>query len=64
MSSRPIEMRYAGAIGLLCECSVHLKGPDADDLRDSIEQAVSDWCDGSGWTWKRILDSIDVEPPA
>lgn len=30
-------MNYAGAIGLLCECSVKLgNGAEADEMRDSI----------------------------
>lgn len=58
-------MNYAGAIGLLCECSVNLgNGAEADDMRDSIEQAAHDWAAGSGWTVRRILNRIEVFPPA
>lgn len=58
-------MQYAGAIGLLCECSVKLgNGADVDDLRDSIEQAANGWAAGSGWTVRRTLNRIDVFPPS
>jgi hypothetical protein len=57
-------LNYAGAIGLLCECSVVLgNGYEADDLRDSIERAVADFCDMTDWTYRRVLDRIEVFPP-
>lgn len=59
-----IRMQYAGAIGLLCEASVMLgNGSEKDEMRDSIEQAVSDWCALNGWTYKRILHRIEVNAP-
>jgi hypothetical protein len=57
-------MRYAGTIGLLCECSIALgHGPEKDDLRDSIEKAALDWAKTSGWTVRRVLHRIEVMPP-
>ena len=59
--SNDIERRlqYAGAIGLLCECSVQVD----EETRECIEQAVQDFCKISeGWAWKRILDRIEVNP--
>jgi hypothetical protein len=52
-------MQYAGAINLLCECTVFVD----EDLRSSIESAVSDWCETTGWTWRKILDRIELIPP-
>lgn len=52
-------LQYAGAIGLLCECSVQVD----DEYRELIEQAVTDYCELTGWTWRRILDRIEVSPP-
>jgi hypothetical protein len=65
MSDKPMEMRYAGAVGLLCECSVHLSNsPESDDLRESIMEVARDWCaDRDGWTVRRVLNRIEVTPP-
>ncbi len=59
--ARIMELRakYAGAIGLLCECSVQVD----EETRELIEDAVSDWCEVTGWTWRRILNRIEVTPP-
>jgi len=56
---RELRMKYAGAIGVLCECSVLVD----EDTRDSIEMAVGDWCNQTGWTMTRTLDRVDVMPP-
>lgn len=60
-----IRMQYAGAIQLLCECHLQLPGDtlEAEDLRDSIQHAVDDFCRVTGWTSKTILRRIDLYPP-
>ena len=58
MDERKLRMQYAGAIGLLCELSVHVD----DESRELIEQAVDDFCALTGWKKRRILDRIEVEP--
>jgi hypothetical protein len=63
-NSDQIEMQYAGAIAMLCEC--HLQLPEsfeADELRESILSAVNDWCDVTGWGYKQTLNRIDLMPP-
>lgn len=59
---RDIRMKYAGTIGLLCDCSVYLSN-DCEDYRQSIIDAAEDWCKMSGWKVKRILNRIEVNPP-
>lgn len=57
-------MNYAGAIGLLCECSVHLRpGVESEELRGLIEEAVVDWASVTGFQVRRVLDRIEVFPP-
>lgn len=59
-----LRLQYAGAIGLLCELSTQLRNScERDDHLDSIEQAVSDWCKLTGWSYNRILHRIEVFPP-
>lgn len=55
---REMRMRYAGVIGLLCECSVYV----TEEEREPIIRAVEDWCSETGWKMKRIMDRIDVQP--
>jgi hypothetical protein len=64
MNTDKLQMQYAGAIGLLCDLSTQLRenGECSDNL-DSIEQAVGDFCDLTGWKYKRILQRIEVFPP-
>ncbi len=64
-SSAAMRMQYAGAIGLLCELSTQLRnsGGERDEQLDNIERCVADWCDLTGWTYKRILQRIEVFPP-
>lgn len=64
-STATMRMQYAGAIGLLCELSTQLRnsGGERDDHLDSIERCVNDWCNLTGWTYKRILHRIEVFPP-
>jgi hypothetical protein len=57
-----IRLKYAGAIGLLAEIAVLLKH-SAQSERDSIENAIADWCAESGWTYTRTLDRFDLEAP-
>ena len=54
-----LRLQYAGAIGLMQEASVQVD----EDTRESMEAAMSDWCDYSGWTMKRILNRIELYPP-
>lgn len=53
-----LRMKRAGAVGLLAECALH-----NDEDRDAIVQAVSDWCDDTGWTYQQVLNRIDLFPP-
>ncbi|MDO8445167.1 MAG: hypothetical protein Q7T53_03525 [Deltaproteobacteria bacterium] len=58
-----VRMAYAGAIGLLCECSLKVgNSNEAEEIRDSIESAVADWCALTGWTMRRTLQRIEVFP--
>ena len=61
MSQTPdrVRLAYAGCIGLLCEVSTEVD----TDTRESIIQAVTAWCEHTGWTMKCTLDRIDVMPP-
>lgn len=54
-----VRLRYAGAIGLLCEASTEV----SPDVREMIEAAVDDWCELTGFHRKRILDRIEVFLP-
>ncbi len=54
-----MRMQYGGAIGLLCEISPQVE----DEDRESIQAAVEDWCELTGWSWKWILNRIEVFPP-
>ena len=64
MSEQRMRMQYAGAVGLLCECSTMLRsGAEADEMRDAIERAVNDWAALTGWTVQRTLHRIEVFPP-
>lgn len=60
-----LKMKYAGAIGLLCECSVSLgNGVEKTELRDMIERAAQDFCEiNPGWTYRRVLHRIEMIPP-
>jgi hypothetical protein len=58
-----IRQQYLGVLGLLAECSVHLReSSDSDELRALIEEALMD---ASGvipsLKWKRVLNSFTVE---
>ena len=55
-----VRMEYAGAIGLLCELSIHIT--DEED-QDALDQCVASWCRLTGWTWRRTLDRVEVFPP-
>lgn len=56
-----LRLQYAGAIGLLCSLSTRITD---EEEQDQLDQAVADWCAFTGWTWKRVLDRVDVFPPA
>lgn len=64
--NQTLRLQYAGAIGLLCELSVHLSDRDReerDERLGMIEQAVGDFCKLTGWTYRRVLHRIEVFPP-
>ena len=51
-------MRYLGALGLLCACSVHVP----EDIREMIEAALADACEANpGLTWRRVLGRLEIE---
>lgn len=59
-----MRLQYAAAIGLLCELSTRLtRTLERDDDLNSIELAVSDFCELTGWTYRRVLHRIEVFPP-
>lgn len=53
-------MQYAGVIGFLCSISTRITAPDEQEVLDRI---VADWCELSGWSWRRCLDMVEVSPP-
>ncbi len=55
-----IQMQYAGTIGLLAE--LHLTCSDKEQ-KELIRIAIDDWCKVSGWTYKQIIDRIELIPP-
>ena len=55
-----LRMKYAGVIGLLCEISPRITD---DDEKESLINAVQDWCDYTGWTMTLTLDRVEVVPP-
>lgn len=55
-----MQLHYASTIGLLCELSVKITDKE---LQEGIDRAVADWCEQSGWTWRRLLDRVEVTPP-
>jgi hypothetical protein len=57
---RTQRMQYAGVIGFLCSISTHITD---EDEQDAIDRIVADWCALSGWSWRRLLDRVEVEPP-
>lgn len=60
-----LRVKYAGAIGLLCECAVYLgNGAHKEELRDMIEQAAKDFCAiNPGWQYRRVVHRIEMIPP-
>lgn len=56
-----LRLQYAGAIGLLCSLSTRITD---EEEQEQIDCAVADWCEYAGWTWKRVLDRVEVFPPA
>lgn len=65
MDANAMRMGYAGAIGLLCELSVHVSDrypSEQAEYLDNIERCVADWCALTGWKYKRILHRIEVFP--
>ncbi len=64
MNEIELRMQYAGVVNLLAESSVHLgKGFEADEIRDLYDQAISDFCRLTGWSYKRILHRFELIPP-
>lgn len=52
-----IKLNYAGTIGLLCAASKLASAACDYELFDQIEVAISDWCELSGWSYKKIMQS-------
>lgn len=62
MSVSEERMNHLGALGLLAGVSVHISGPEADELRESIEQCFGD-AEALGMIrWRRVLNRFDVSP--
>lgn len=57
-----IHMNHLGTIALLAECSLHLSGPEAEELRDQINCCLTDASRLELIKFKRILSSFEVEP--
>ena len=55
-------MKFAGAIGLLCEAHLHLPRHE-QELKENIVTAVHDWCELTGWKLRKTLDRLEVIPP-
>lgn len=57
-----LRMQYLGALGLLASIAVHIgNGPEADDYRDSIAQALADAQEIiPGLRWKQTLPRFDI----
>jgi len=56
-------MLHLGALGLLADCSVHLAGAEAEEMRQSIEACLSDAVKaGIIYRYKRILNHIEILP--
>ena len=55
-------MRYLGCLGLLAESSVYLKrSPEAEDIHESIQEAMEDACANYPLKWHQVLDRIEIE---
>ena len=55
-----LRLNYSGVVHLLCRLSVYVP----EDERQCIIEAVENWCEITGWSWRRVMDRIEVEPPA
>ncbi len=65
MSEIEIRLNHAGCIGLLEECSVAIgNGEEKAELREAIEQCMSDFAQLRGGSVRRILHRIEYQPPA
>ena len=54
-----IRIQFAAVVQLLCTCSELVD----EDTRESIELAVADWCQLTGWTYRRSINGIELDPP-
>ncbi len=64
MSKNDLRIKYAGAIGLLCNLSTQLSNNgERNDNIDNIEDAVRDFCKLSGWSYTRTMHRIEGFPP-
>lgn len=62
-SHQETRLKYAGAIGLLCQITQEPKALEDDATFDgAITDAVLDWCKATGWTMKTFHGQISVEP--
>ncbi len=59
MNTNTLRLNYAGAIGLLCQASTEV----SEETREAIISAVSDWCDLTGFSYKVIMNRVEVFPP-
>jgi hypothetical protein len=54
---RDLYMRYLGVLGILAECSIHVR----EEEREAIEWALNDACKHHPLRWHRVLDRIEIE---
>lgn len=57
MARYPIEMRYAGVLKLLEECSPYVP----EHVRESIERAHADAVAAGGYRTRRLLNRCEIE---
>ena len=53
-------LMHTGCVQLLCDCYVDVAD---SELRESILQAVDDWCEATGWAYKYTNFSVVLLPP-
>lgn len=59
-----MRMKYAGAVGVLADSAVYLSGSmEGKEQRESHVRAIDDWCKLTGWTYRCVLNRIDLYPP-
>jgi len=61
-----MRFQYAGAIGLLADLSGHYRLANKHEEEEAVEsmrQAVADWCEFSGWSYRVIGHKLDLISP-